>query len=255
MSWIESHQSLSRHKKTIRASKLLKTDRMKLIGHLHELWWWAIDNADIDGRLGDITAAELADAAGWTKDGEAFTAALIEARFVDSEGSVLILHNWFKYAGKLMEKREKDRDRKRGSSTEILTHSNGIPTELPKKSQAPKVVGSVGTVGKVGNAKKAVQKPLASKLVDAVYLQQIQPEHPTVNVCDVYENARNRTVWDGYKDQRRALNRYIGWAEEKVAQRGNGNGIGSNNARGGSFPQLTRAADAKGPGRTPDLVG
>jgi hypothetical protein len=44
-------------------------------------------------------------------------------------------------------------------------------------------------------------------------------------------------------------------AAEKWAGERNGNGIGSNNARGGSFPQLTRPADAKGPGRTPDLVG
>lgn len=44
MAWIESHQTLSRHRKTLRAAALLHVDRHKMIGHLHELWWWALDN-------------------------------------------------------------------------------------------------------------------------------------------------------------------------------------------------------------------
>jgi hypothetical protein len=71
--------------------------------------------------------------------------------------------------------------------------------------------------------------------------------------------------WDGSKGHRDQVQGFenqmrIGWKVEQFTrpecrQKGNGNGIGSNNARGGSFPQLTRPADAKGPGRTPDLVG
>ena len=106
MAWIESHQSLSRHRKTMRAAKLLRCDRVKLLGHLHELWWWAIDNASIDGRLGDISAEELAEAACWPRGGQAFTAALIDAGFVDQDGPELILHDWYEYAGKLNDQRE-----------------------------------------------------------------------------------------------------------------------------------------------------
>lgn len=119
MAWIESHQSLSRHRKTIRVAKLLKTDRMKVIGHLHELWWWAIDNADLDGNLEDMDHEDVAAAAGWLKNGAAFTAALIDAGFVDADGPNLILHDWYEYAGKLYDQRairrqgNKDRQQKR----------------------------------------------------------------------------------------------------------------------------------------------
>ena len=54
MAWIESHQSLSRHRKTLAVVAELKVDRHKLIGHLHELWWWALDNATAEGALGQI---------------------------------------------------------------------------------------------------------------------------------------------------------------------------------------------------------
>lgn len=103
MAWIESHQSLSRHRKTLRAAKLLRCDRHKLIGHLHELWWWALDNAEPDGRLPGITPGELAEAAGYTKEG--FTDALIEAGFVEVVDSELTLHDWYDYAGKLNDRR------------------------------------------------------------------------------------------------------------------------------------------------------
>lgn len=104
MSWIESHQSLSRHRKTIRAAKILGCDRHKLIGHLHELWWWALDNAEPNGALPNIGPEDLSEAAGYRKPG--FTAALIDAGFVDeSEDGSLSLHNWYDYAGKLNDRR------------------------------------------------------------------------------------------------------------------------------------------------------
>lgn len=108
MAWIESHQSLSRHRKTIRAAKLLGCDRHKLIGHLHELWWWALDNAGPDGELDGIGPEELAEAAGWKRPG--FADALIEAGFIDrSEDGALTLHDWHDYAGKLNDRRAQTR--------------------------------------------------------------------------------------------------------------------------------------------------
>ena len=107
MAWIESHQSLSRHRKTIRAAAILKVDRHKFIGHLHELWWWGLDNASLEGSVGPISAVELALAAEWpARQAEAFLEALVEVRFMDrGEGGDLFFHDWYEYAGKLLNRR------------------------------------------------------------------------------------------------------------------------------------------------------
>jgi len=55
-----------------------------------------------------------------------------------------------------------------------------------------------------------------AKKVDAAFIADRQAKHPRINVQDVYDDAKNRKTWDGYKDKRRALDKYIGWAEEKL---------------------------------------
>lgn len=122
MSWIESHQSLSRHRKTLRVAAILKVDRYKLIGHLHELWWWGLDNADADGHLMGIGEVEIAAAAGWPdKQSHAFVEALVVAGFLDEDsqcsqgGAGLTLHNWYRYAGKLNEQIDLRRESNRAA--------------------------------------------------------------------------------------------------------------------------------------------
>src|SRR5262245_39657575 len=124
MSWIESHQSLSRHRKTIKAAKVLGCDRHKLIGHLHELWWWGLDNADRQGNLPGISGGELAEAAGWYDRKKDLTTALVEAGFVEVIEGGFRLHDWYEYAGKLNAKRAKDRARK----------SQGVPPDFQRNS-------------------------------------------------------------------------------------------------------------------------
>lgn len=134
MAWIESHQSLLTHRKTLRAAALLRIDRHKLIGHLHALWWWGLDNATNNGHLGSVLDEEIAEAAGWpVRRAEQFVSVLVEAGFLDRDGVKLGLHDWWEYAGKLNAKRAKDRARK----AEVAGNSAGIPVEVAGKSQAP----------------------------------------------------------------------------------------------------------------------
>ena len=134
MSWIESHQSLLTHRKTLRASTQLKVSRYLLIGHLHALWWWALDNAKDDGDLGAALPEEIAEACGWpSKKAEALVDALVSAGFLDLTSSGMALHNWYRYAGKLNEKKAKDRLRK----AEVALDSTGNLMEVAEKSQAP----------------------------------------------------------------------------------------------------------------------
>lgn len=134
MSWIESHQSLLTHRKTLRASAILKVNKHQVIGHMHALWWWALDNAEDDGCLGEILPEELAEAAGWpARKAAEFMAALETVKFIERTDCGYTLHNWYKYAGKLNEKKAKDRARKAESSG----NSSGFPAEVAEKSQAP----------------------------------------------------------------------------------------------------------------------
>ncbi len=106
MAWIESHQSLSTHRKTMALESLLGIETPTAVGHLHLLWWWALDNVP-SGDLTDIPDAVIARAAQWRGDAGKFVLALISSHFIDE--SPRQLHDWNDYAGKLMERREANR--------------------------------------------------------------------------------------------------------------------------------------------------
>lgn len=109
MAWLESHQTLAEHPKRKRLSRLLGTSKAATIGHLHLVWWWAMDYAQ-DGDLSRYTDDDLADAGGWEGDAIQFVDALIESGFLSEERQV---HDWDDYAGRLIEKREANAKRMR----------------------------------------------------------------------------------------------------------------------------------------------
>lgn len=111
MAWIESHQELRDHPKVRRFARRLGISIPAAIGHLHLLWWWALDYA-MDGDLSKYDAADIADAAQWDGDPDEFLAALMEcgvgggAGFVErTDDGELLLHDWWDYAGKLIQQR------------------------------------------------------------------------------------------------------------------------------------------------------
>jgi len=114
MAWIESHQGLPKHPKTKKLMRRLKVSAPVIIGHLHMLWWWAMDFAQ-DGEITHYDEFDIADACEWNEDAAEFYSALIEAGFVDCIGEQRFIHDWYDYAGKLIEIRKKDAERKRNS--------------------------------------------------------------------------------------------------------------------------------------------
>lgn len=116
MAWIQSHQELRYHYKTKRLARELKVSVPAAIGHLHCLWWWAIDFAP-DGDLSKLDDYEIADAIGYEGDDESRAkTALVSAGFLDSnDDGTLKIHDWFDYSGKLgdvrADAREKNRER------------------------------------------------------------------------------------------------------------------------------------------------
>lgn len=115
MAWIESHQELGRHPKTRKLARLLNISQVCVVGHLHFLWWWAMDYAQ-DGDLGRYDAQEIADAAMWEDDAGAFFDALVSVGFIDvSDSGGRELHDWYDCAGKLIEKRAENAERMRAA--------------------------------------------------------------------------------------------------------------------------------------------
>lgn len=110
MAWIELHQTLPTNRKTLRFKNLLKIKTPQAVGHLCMLWLWALDNA----RYGDISQFsddEIAEVSGWTgKKPDVFVNALKEAGFVDPD---MHLHDWNEYAGRLIDKRDAQREQER----------------------------------------------------------------------------------------------------------------------------------------------
>lgn len=118
--WIEAHQALGRHPKLLRLAHLLGCNPPQAVGHLMYLWWWAVDYA-ADGDLTGYPAEMIARICHWDGDPEAFIRALLECGRTpnspgfleqDEEGRLLI-HDWHDYAGRLLQRRERDKARYR----------------------------------------------------------------------------------------------------------------------------------------------
>lgn len=111
MAWYEAHQTMARHPKTLKLARLLKVDRRYAVGLLHDLFSWALDAAGKYGELPDMTEEDIAAALEITgKKGLQTVEALLDAGYlVQDDGGAYAIHDWYDYAGKLMERREADK--------------------------------------------------------------------------------------------------------------------------------------------------
>lgn len=172
MAWIESHQELRHHYKTKRLARELKVTAAAAVGHLHFLWWWAVDFAP-DGDLTKFDDEEIADAMGYEgKDPTKAKAALIFAGFLDNtEHGTVTIHDWQEYAGRTLGQREKARQRarnyrekqsaqatdstqattRRTRRTEKVAYADGTHT-LPEQSADETESGGVSYASTVHNS-------------------------------------------------------------------------------------------------------
>lgn len=128
MAWIESHQAVGRHPKTKKLARRLGVSLPAAVGHLHYLWWWALDFAQ-DGVLDKFDAEDIADAMQWDGDADQLVEALLYSGYIDDTPDGRHIHDWAEYAGKLLERREKDRARKRSAA-----EAAGVPSSFRRSS-------------------------------------------------------------------------------------------------------------------------
>ena len=142
MAWIEVHQALRDHRKTIGLSKELNIRPVYVIGHLVSLWLWAVDNAPA-GDITSIPADTIASASQWRGNGDRYLQALIDSGWVDKLKRRLLLHSWHNYAGKLVAQRQLTTAARRagGERRMALLTSNSRKT-LAKKAATARWQGS-----------------------------------------------------------------------------------------------------------------
>ena len=119
MAWLQVHQTLKDHRKLFDAADELEVSPPHMMGLLVSFWMWALDNAP-SGGLDGITPRMIARAAQWEGPAEKLTAALIRAGWLDEkDDGQLEIHDWYEYAGKLIDQRqaEKERSQRRRSAT------------------------------------------------------------------------------------------------------------------------------------------
>ena len=213
----------------------LSVDRHKLIGHLHELWWWALDNVGVDGKLTDMTSYEIALAAQWDGDHNEFVDALIDGGFIDDQGGCLVLHDWYDYAGKLIERRLEERERsrrRRQQAKKEIEKPNEDATQATKGRPEDNQRSTVGTVPNptVPNhtidsnnvAKKFDDDSIPMKL--ALHLKkEILNQDPSTKVPDDLTNwatEADRMIRLDKRDPREAAH-LITWAQNDSFWRAN----------------------------------
>ena len=130
MAWIESHQELRDHPKLKRLARALEVRQAHAIGHLHCLWYWALAYAE-NGDLSGHEDWELAEAADWGGDPAVFIEALRQHGWLDGTE----LHDWYDYAGKLVERRARDRERKREVRKTSAGHPHTVDSTQPNPTQ------------------------------------------------------------------------------------------------------------------------
>jgi hypothetical protein len=137
MAWIETHQSLLTHRKTYEAADLLEIKPVYLVGHLVSLWCWCLDNAP-DGTLKSVSPRIIARAAQWDDDPNTFVNALVAAGYLDVSDDTLTIHDWWDYAGKLIDRRQANaakqrdwRDRRNSNITVTSPLRNGATVPNP----------------------------------------------------------------------------------------------------------------------------
>jgi DnaD/phage-associated family protein len=137
MAWIELHQEIWTHRKTLILAFELDLEEMYAASHIIHLWTWALDNVP-DGDLSGLPNRVIAYGAGWRKDPDVFINAAVKAGWFDVTEAGLHIHDWYEYAGRLIEKRKEDAERKRNSrrqSKDVQRMSSGQDTDSPQDVQ------------------------------------------------------------------------------------------------------------------------
>ena len=107
MPWIESHQTIERHYKTLDLMNEMGWELNATIGILHRFWWWCVDYTE-DGDLRKHNPSRLGAAVGlFGSESNKFVNAMTKAGWIDSKPYPHI-HDWWDYIGRFLQVKYKN---------------------------------------------------------------------------------------------------------------------------------------------------
>lgn len=123
MAWIESHQKLKDDPRLFDVMAGMNWTKAEAIGRLHMFWWWCVDHAET-GDLRSFNDTHLALAVELNpSEGAAFKAAMVKAGFIEKE-PYFRLHNWWRFTGRFLQARYKNKDQNRWQNVRDSYDSN-----------------------------------------------------------------------------------------------------------------------------------
>ena len=155
MAWLQVHQTLKDHRKLFDAADELEITPPHMMGLLVSFWLWALDNAP-KGDLAGITPRMIARAAQWDGEPEKLAETLIRAGWIDeNEDGTLEIHDWYEYAGKLIDQRQAEKERSARRRAAAASSSDDTPDDqTPTAGQPPDATPTTGGKSRVDQRKE-----------------------------------------------------------------------------------------------------
>lgn len=113
LEYVPIFTDLPRHRKTKRLARLLPDSPLPVHMFLQELFRATGDLYPSGEYPSDFESPDVADLANWPGNPTSWTSALTDAGFLTRADGRWIIPNWREYGGKVLERREKERERKR----------------------------------------------------------------------------------------------------------------------------------------------
>lgn len=224
MSWIAVHEEVLGGK--LRGfRKAIECSESEALGILTLIWLWARKNADFSGLLLNVEKCDiarfLAPSISSSLDAEKVTDALIESGWIDIEEDGLHVHqwgDWQKFWYKHLEKKEKDRIRKRQEREKMASQaeSEKVPSLPPPQ---PKQEEKVEEPKEEKPKKKKKSEPPKIAFAENVRMQQSEydtlvekyGEQFTQKLIETLDNYKGSSG-KSYKSDYRAI---LMWVVEK----------------------------------------
>ena len=235
MAWIEVHQGILRHRKISALARLLGVHRTSAVGHMLGFWLWALDNVP-SGDLTTIEYEDIAVGAEFEGDPHTFVSALTAVGFLDQSEGGLTIHDWHDYAGRLIERRRMDAERKRRSrelskalDTPITVRgtSAGHPQDVhahrtvPNRTELKKETPFGGKEREDPEWLAILKRDPRARNLEGQYVDDVERLYEHVNLV---EEATHAVLWLTERGQRyRNIGRFfLSWLKRSAEVRRNG---------------------------------
>lgn len=192
MAWIESHQDIGQHPKTIALATALNGDLPTAVGVLHLLWHFALKFSWRTGNLQKYPPEAIAAACGWRGKTEELIKSLQKTGWLDD----MRIHDWHDYAGRIVHDRLYNEKRRK-------TTTNAV-----KRRQYPATVPDPTLPNHIKKVRATTSFKKPGHVEVQVYAQSIGFALDAEGWCDHYEANGWRVGKSPMKDWKAAVRQW-----------------------------------------------